>query len=63
MFGHIGVRKNNAATINVLNTALNLIEDKDYDVRTAFRLGKKLSFYGLGAGWGFLWCVGLGPLR
>ncbi|XP_060578307.1 serine/threonine-protein kinase ATR-like [Ruditapes philippinarum] len=36
MFGHIGVRKNNAATISVLNTALNLIEDTDYDVRTAF---------------------------
>lgn len=36
MFGHIGVRKNNVATINVLNLALTLIEDADYDNRTAF---------------------------
>ncbi|XP_045160246.2 serine/threonine-protein kinase ATR-like [Mercenaria mercenaria] len=36
MFGHIGVRKNNVATINVLHTALKLIEDSDYDIRTAF---------------------------
>ncbi|WAQ99000.1 ATR-like protein [Mya arenaria] len=36
VFGHIGVRKNNAATINILTTALKFVEDTDYDIRVAF---------------------------
>ncbi|KAL4227217.1 hypothetical protein ACF0H5_012662 [Mactra antiquata] len=49
IFGHIGVRKNNTATINILNTALTLIEDCDYDTRTLFSeviqylLGKEMN--------------------
>ena len=37
MFGHIGVRKNNAATIQILKKALVLIHDTDYTIRRAFR--------------------------
>ena len=37
MFGHIVVRKNNAATIQMLKSALTLVQDTSYDIRKAFR--------------------------
>ncbi|XP_060075850.1 serine/threonine-protein kinase ATR-like, partial [Ylistrum balloti] len=36
MFGHIGLRSNNQATMGMLNTCLCLIEDNDYKVRVRF---------------------------
>ncbi|CAH1797711.1 unnamed protein product [Owenia fusiformis] len=36
MFGHIEVRSNNQATVNMLNSCLNLIEDPDYQTRVEF---------------------------
>lgn len=36
IFGHIGLRSNNPATMGMLNTSLRLIEDNDYKVRVQF---------------------------
>ncbi|XP_052214022.1 serine/threonine-protein kinase ATR-like isoform X2 [Dreissena polymorpha] len=36
MFGHVGVRKNNPASINIFNQALGLMEDDNYDNRVTF---------------------------
>ena len=37
MFGHIGVRKNNTATIQILKKSLVMTHDTDYSIRCAFR--------------------------
>lgn len=37
IFGHIGVRSNNTATITMLKICLNLIQDSDFNVRELFR--------------------------
>nr|XP_034325117.1 serine/threonine-protein kinase ATR isoform X2 [Crassostrea gigas] len=36
IFGHIGVRSNNTATITMLKICLNLIQDSDFNVREKF---------------------------
>ncbi|XP_074649776.1 serine/threonine-protein kinase ATR-like [Tubulanus polymorphus] len=36
LFGHIGVRANNPATVDMLNKCLTVIEDPDYNIRVLF---------------------------
>jgi len=37
MFGHIGVRAKSSTIVNMVDTALKVIVDPDYNIRVCFR--------------------------